>query len=46
MCLSVPIVLGRAGVRRTIEMPISDAEGQALRHSAGILRQALEDIGF
>ncbi len=46
VCLSVPIVLGRAGVRRTIEMPISDAEGRALRHSAGILREALGDIGL
>ena len=46
VCLSLPLVLGRAGVERVIEMPISDEEQRGLEHSADILKQALERIGF
>ena len=46
VCLSLPVVLGRGGVRRVIEMPISDEEREALRRSAEVLRGVLTAVGF
>ncbi len=46
VCLSLPLVLGRNGVERVIEIPVSEEEHEALRHSAGVLRKALESVGF
>ncbi len=46
VCLSLPVVLGRKGVDRVIEVPISAEEREALRRSAGVIRKALESVGF
>ncbi|NQT18441.1 MAG: L-lactate dehydrogenase [Planctomycetes bacterium] len=46
LCLSVPVVLGRPGIRMTIEMPISPEEQERLRESAKVIRQTLDDIGL
>jgi L-lactate dehydrogenase len=37
--LSLPCVVGRRGVERVIELPLSDDEREGLRRSAGILRR-------
>jgi len=46
VCLSLPVVLGRDGVREIIEMPISPEENQALQRSAGIIRNVLDKLSF
>jgi L-lactate dehydrogenase len=42
--LSLPSVLGRSGVTRVLEPPMSDEEGEALQHSADTLKSALARI--
>jgi malate/lactate dehydrogenase len=42
--LSLPGVIGREGVSRQLEPPMSDEERQALAHSAEVLRQAVQRI--
>ena len=46
VCMSLPVVLGREGVRMVVEMPVSEGERQALRDSAGVLREALGEVGL
>ena len=45
VCLSLPAVIGRTGVERVIEIPLAPDEEEALRDSAGVLRQAIVDLG-
>lgn len=42
--LSLPCVVGRGGVERVIELPLSDAERDGLRASAELLRKTFESI--
>ena len=42
--LSLPCVVGRAGVERVIELPLSDSEREGLRASAEVLRRTYEKI--
>lgn len=44
--IGVPAVVGRAGVEKIIELPLSDAEAEAFRRSAGVLRQQIDSIRF
>ncbi|HKC62993.1 MAG TPA: L-lactate dehydrogenase [Pyrinomonadaceae bacterium] len=44
--LSLPCVVGRAGVERVIELPLSDFEREGLRASAEVLRRTYEKINF
>jgi len=44
VCLSMPCVIGRAGVVRTLPIDLSDAEAHALRQSAGILRGVIDSM--
>ncbi|MFP4070747.1 MAG: L-lactate dehydrogenase [Desulfovibrionales bacterium] len=46
VCLSIPAVLNRNGVAKTVKIELDDVEAEQLRHSAGLLRQAIEGIGF
>jgi len=46
VCLSLPVVLGRGGVERVIEIPLSHEERQGLERSAGVIRNALQSVGF
>jgi L-lactate dehydrogenase len=41
VCLSLPSVINRDGVARVLPIPLNDAEKQALRASAEILKQHL-----
>jgi L-lactate dehydrogenase len=41
-CLSLPVVLGRKGVVRSIQMPLADKEKALLRQSAEELRGVIE----
>ena len=42
--LSLPCVVGRRGVERVIELPLSEEERAGLRASADVLRRALESV--
>ncbi len=44
--LSLPSVLGRSGVARILEPPMSDEERQALQHSADTLKSAAARMRF
>jgi L-lactate dehydrogenase len=44
VCLSLPAVIGRNGVERVIEIPLSADEQGALRRSADILRDAVAEL--
>ncbi len=44
VCLSLPRVVGRQGVERTLAMSLTEIEQQQLHHSAYILRRIIEDI--
>jgi L-lactate dehydrogenase len=44
--LSLPSVLGRRGVTRTLEIPLSESEAEAIHRSAEILNETLAGMGF
>lgn len=46
VCMSLPVVLGRQGVRAVIEMPLEGQEKKALQNSAKTLRDALDEVGL
>jgi len=43
VCLSKPAVLGRKGVARTVELPLSEKENEALKSSAKQLKEVIEE---
>ncbi len=43
-CLSLPAVLGRAGVLSTIPIPLSDEERVLMKESAKKMRQVITDL--
>jgi L-lactate dehydrogenase len=45
VCLGVPAMVGEAGVERVLEMDLPADERSALERSAGILKQALAQLG-
>ena len=46
MALSVPSVVGGAGVGQQLRIPMGEPEKQQLRASAGTMRSSLHDLGF
>jgi L-lactate dehydrogenase len=42
--LSLPHLVGGEGVLTTIPLPLDAGEGEGLRRSAGILREAIESL--
>ena len=44
--LSLPTVVGRRGVERTLRLGLSAEEASGLRRSAGLLRETIEAIGL
>jgi len=44
--LSLPSIVGRQGIARTLEMPLSDSENRAIHRSAEILDETLAGMGF
>jgi L-lactate dehydrogenase len=45
VCLGVPAMVGEAGVERVLEMELPPAEQAALARSAGVLKQAIDQLG-
>lgn len=46
LSLSLPCILGRNGVRRVLEIPLSEEEMHLLQHSATRMKAVLCEIGF
>lgn len=46
LSLSLPCVLGRSGVQRVLEIPLSEQEMRLLQHSAKRMHAVLSEIGF
>ncbi len=46
VCLSVPTVINRRGVSRTLKIPLSKTEHKLLKNSANILGGVLDDLGL
>lgn len=46
VCLSLPAVVGRQGVRHLLPVPLDEDELQALRRSAEVIRGALGSLGL
>ena len=46
ICLSLPAILGREGVRWVVEIPLSEGERRALIQSAEKLKEVLKQITF
>ena len=44
--LSLPAVVGRRGIERTLRLGLSEEEASGLRRSAGLLRETIEAIGL
>jgi L-lactate dehydrogenase len=44
VCLSVPTVVGRAGVEQTLEIDLWPKEVSALQHSAQVLRETIDTV--
>jgi len=45
VCLSLPVVVGAGGVERVLQPALSGVEREAFRHSAGIVRAAIDACG-
>ena len=46
ICLSLPTVLDRTGIRTVLTPPITDEEAAALRHSADAVRNVARSLGL
>ena len=46
VCLSVPSVVGRAGLLRVLPVPLSAHEREGLQRSARTVRTVLDDLGL
>ena len=44
LCLGLPAIVGRSGVKRILDFPLSATEQAALRHSADTLKSVLETL--
>jgi L-lactate dehydrogenase len=45
VCLSLPAVVGRAGILTHLSVPLDDAEREGLDHSARALRSVIDQVG-
>jgi L-lactate dehydrogenase len=46
VCVSLPTIVGKGGPEQVLIPKLSDSERQALLQSAGVLRQAIEEVGL
>ena len=44
--LSLPAVVNRHGVNRIVQLSLSSKEEQQIKHSAQLLRQAIEELAL
>lgn len=46
VCVSLPTIVNEHGISRVLELPLNDDEIEAFRHSARIIRELLDQVGF
>ncbi|MCR4789809.1 MAG: L-lactate dehydrogenase [Treponemataceae bacterium] len=46
VCLSIPTIVGKNGIRGRIAPPLTDREVEAIRHSADCLKDVIKQINF
>jgi L-lactate dehydrogenase len=46
ICLSVPAVINRSGIRETIELPLDEAETEAFHKSAALIKEVATSLGL
>ena len=46
VCLSTLNLVGRDGIRRKVNLPLSDSEIMKLRHSADVLKQTINSLNI
>jgi L-lactate dehydrogenase len=46
ICLSVPVILDRSGVKEVIRLPLDEGEIESFRKSAAIIRSVVNSIGL
>lgn len=46
ICLSIPTIVNKNGIKKVIEVPLSDNELKLLRHSADTLKSLVREIGI
>jgi malate dehydrogenase len=44
--VGVPVILGAGGVEKILELPLTDAEGDALRKSASEVLSSIKELGY
>jgi L-lactate dehydrogenase len=46
VCLSIPTIIGRKGIKGHVACPLTDAEVESLRHSAECLKDVIKQVQF
>ena len=46
VCLSIPTIVGREGIKGHIEAPLTDSEIASIRHSANCLKDVIKQVNF
>lgn len=46
VCLSIPCIVSKGGIRKIIQSPLTAEELVQLHHSAGILRKSIDDLEY
>jgi len=46
ICLSVPAILNRSGIREIIELPLDEKEIEAFQNSAAVIKKVADSIGL
>lgn len=46
ICLSVPAILNRSGIREIIELPLDEKEVEAFQNSAAVIKKVADSIGL
>jgi malate dehydrogenase len=44
LCFGVPVVVGAGGMKRIVELKLSDAERAMLKKSAGEVRKGIDEV--
>ncbi len=45
ICISLPAIVGRTGIKKILDIKLSDDESKKLKKSAKTIREALDDAG-
>ncbi len=46
LCLSVPVIMNRSGIREVIELPLKQEEIREFQKSAAIIRDVIDSLGI